>query len=227
MLKNKNVLLVGGHPDDIEVMCGGTLSKYQEKTSQVNSVIFAPCLEDPHNEGILQEYQNSMSSLGVYEAINHSFTRDILEQHIQEIRDILHHLQKRLQPDVVFCPSINDLHQDHRAVASACQTIFRDSATVLSGEVMRSTVHFTPNLYVALTSDHMASKVKLLSFYKTQIDRVNETPKLKLEAESPRVYTGSRTYFTPEIVESMARYRGVQVSTLYAEAFEIWRMTDR
>ena len=206
MLKNKRVLLIGAHPDDIEVMCGGTISKYRGKTETVSSVIFAPCLEDPLNEGILEEYQASMKALEVEEVINHNFPRDILENSIQQIRDLLHAWKRSFNPDVIICPSINDLHQDHRAVASACKTIFRDSATLLSGEIMRSTIHFTPNLYVALSHEEMVAKLRLLNIYKTQT---------------------RRTYFTPEIVEAIARYRGCQVSTLYAEAFEIWRMTDR
>lgn len=220
--------MVGAHPDDIEVMCGGTLSKYQDKTAQVRSIIFAPCLEDPHNEGIINEYQNAMGSLGVYESIHHDYARDVLEDHAQEIRDHLHDLKRSFDPEVVFSPSINDLHQDHRSVAMACRTIYRDTATVLSGEIMRSSVHFTPNLYVALTYENMVKKLRLLDYYKTQVGRADgPAPELKRTPTSRRVYTGARSYFTPEIVEAMARFRGCQASTLYAEAFEIWRMTDR
>ena len=182
------------------------MSKYQGETDTVNSVIFAPCLEDPLNKGILLEYQNSMSSLGVYEAISHEYSRDILEVHIQDVRDILHDFKTSFKPDIIFCPSINDLHQDHRTVTSACKTIFRDTATVICYENTRSMIHFTPNLYVALSDEQLKDKLKLLNIYKTQTRRI---------------------YFTPEIVESIARYRGCQVSTLYAEAFEVWRMTDR
>lgn len=205
MLKEKRVLLVGAHPDDIEVMCGGTLAKYRDETEQVRSIIFAPCLEDPLNEGIINEYQNAMGSVGVYESIHHKFPRDILEDHAQDVRNLLHDLKGSFNPEVIISPSVNDLHQDHRAVAMACRTIFRDSATVISGEIMRSTIHFMPNLYVALNYKQMIEKLRLLKHYKTQ---------------------ARRTYFTSEIVESIARFRGCQASTPYAEAFEVWRMID-
>lgn len=206
MLTDKTVLLVGAHPDDIEIMCGGTMSKYLGHTEEVKSVIFAPCLEDPLNEGIIAEYQESMQLLGVQSHLSHDFPRDILEAYIQDIRDLLYTLKQTFNPDVIFCPSVNDLHQDHRAVASACQTIFRDSATLLRGEIVRSTVHFTPNLFVALDVDDFDMKIKLIKLYKTQ---------------------ARRSYFERRLVESIARFRGSQVSTHFAEAFEIWRMTDR
>lgn len=202
----KRMLLVGAHPDDIEIGCGGTIAKYRSRISSIKSIIFSPCLEDPLNKGILEEYKKSMKMLGVIEALNYNYPRNLLENHIQEVRDLLHGLKQSFSPEVIFCPSLNDLHQDHRAVASACQTIFRDSATVLSYEVMRSTVNFTPNLYVSLSQDDMAFKLKILKNYRTQ---------------------ARRFYFTPEIVGSIAIYRGCQVMVLYAEAFEVWRMTDK
>lgn len=202
----KRILLVGAHPDDIEISCSGTIAKYQSRTSACKSIIFAPCLEDPLNKGILEEYEKSMKMLGIKEALHHNYPRDILENYIQEIRDLLHNLKQSFNPEVIFCPSLNDLHQDHRAIASACQTIFRDSATVLSYEIVRSTVNFTPNLYVSLSQANMKFKLQLLKNYKTQ---------------------ARRSYFKPEIVKSIAIYRGCQVIVQYAEAFEIWRMTDK
>lgn len=225
MLTDKRVLLVGAHPDDIEIMAGGTMSKYLGHTAEVRSVIFAPCLEDPLNEGILGEYQESMQLLGVQTHLSHTFPRDILEAYIQDVRDLLYKLKQAFEPDVIFCPSVNDLHQDHRAVASACQTIFRDSAWLIRGEIVRSTVHFTPNLFVILDEEDISDKLRLLDVYKTQLNRASS-----LETYKPHPfagYTGPRTYFNQELVKSIARFRGCQVSTQWAEAFELWRMTDR
>ena len=228
MIKKKRVLLVGAHPDDIEIMCGGTMSKYQGGVAGLKSVIFAPCLEDPYNEGILEEYKASMTALGVKDIIAHDYPRDILENHVQDVRDILHGLKTSFNPRVVFCHSVNDLHQDHRAVAHACQTIFRDSATIFSGEIMRSTVSFAPNLFISLSYENMISKLRLLDAYKTQLGRAGGAPpKLKSKPNSPRTYTGSRTYFSSEIIEATARFRGCQVATRYAEAFELWGVIDR
>jgi len=168
--------------------------------------MFVPCLEDPLNEGILEEFEAAMKCLGVVEFFNAHLQRDVLEYHYQEIRDHLHRLKVSFNPDVVFCPSVNDLHQDHRAVANACLTIFRDSATLLSYENVRSTIDFKPTLYVALSKEDLINKNLALSKYETQTRRF---------------------YFKPEIFEAQALIRGSQIFTPYAEAFEVMRLIDR
>ena len=206
MFRNKRILLVAAHPDDIESGCGGTVSKYRECGNTVKAVMFAPCLEDPLNAGILQEFRAAMRDLGVEEAIENSFPRNILEQSRQQIRNILYNLKVSFDPQVVFCPPLNDLHQDHRNVAECCLTIFRDSATLLAYEIVRSTVNFNPNLYIQLSKEEMKRKLAVLRHYKTQ---------------------SRRFYFKPEIFTAQAIIRGSQIQTRYAEAFEVMRMTDK
>jgi LmbE family N-acetylglucosaminyl deacetylase len=206
MFNNRRILLVAAHPDDIESGCGGTVSKYRECGNKVKAIVFAPCLEDPLNSGILQEFRASMHDLGVEEAIEYNFPRDILEQSRPQIRNILHNLKISFNPQIVLCPSLTDLHQDHRNVAECCLTIFRDSATLLGYEMIRSSVSFSPTLYIVLNEEEMKRKLSILKHYKTQTRRL---------------------YFKPEIFKAHAIFRGSQILTRYAEAFEVMRMTDR
>ena len=78
LFKNKRVLLVAAHPDDIESGCGGTISKYSN-CNEIHSIVFAPCLEDPLNAGILKEFQRAMEMLG-REQSNISFTETFLNR---------------------------------------------------------------------------------------------------------------------------------------------------
>ena len=205
LFKNNKVLLVAAHPDDIESGCAGTIAKYSGRNT-IHSIVFAPCTEDPLNAGVIQEFRGSMKVLGVEKTIEHDFPRQVLEQNSQQIRNILYDLKGKFDPDVVFCPSLNDLHQDHRAIANCCHTIFRDSATLLAYEVVRSTVDFSPNLYISLSDENMKKKLRALRCYKTQY---------------------RRSYFKPSIFEALARLRGSQVNVNFAEAFEIVRMVDK
>lgn len=205
LFKEKKILLVGAHPDDIEAGCGGTVAKYN-KDSEFRSVIFAPCLEDPKNAGILEEYRKASRFLGVKKIMSQELPRDILEQHKQSVRDILHELKDRFAPNVVFCPALGEFHQDHRTVAGCCQTIFRDTATILAYEITRSTMNFNPILFVTLSDQDMSKKLEALQFYKTQY---------------------RRNYFKPSVFKGLALIRGSQIETKFAEAFEIVRMIDK
>ncbi len=202
--EGKKILLVAAHPDDIESGCGGAIAKYSEFNT-VESLVFAPCLEDPENKGIMGELRGAMKALGIGRITKYDLPRDILEESIQTIRDKLYAVKLKFDPDIVFCPSHGDLHQDHRAVAQSCMTIFRDSATLLMFELVRSTIDFNPILYISLPDEIMKRKLQALRCYHTQYRRI---------------------YFKPAIFRALARFRGSQINVKYAEAFEIMRMTD-
>lgn len=147
-----------------------------------------------------------MGFLGVERIMNQELPRDVLEQHRQKIRDILHDLKDKLGPDVVFSHSLGELHQDHRTVADCCETIFRDTATIFAFEITRSTIDFNPLLFVPLSQKDMEKKLEALRFYRTQY---------------------RRTYFRPSVFKGLAMVRGSQITAKYAEAFEIVRMIDQ
>jgi len=200
----KKVLFVAAHPDDIESSCSGTIIKCGESIEGY-IVVFAPCLDDPLNAGILEEFKQAQALLGIKNLIVKNFRNQLLEQYSQQIRDILYEFRTTVKPEVVFCPSLNDLHQDHKAVAKACMTIFRDCTTLLAYEIVRSTVNFNPTLFVQLSKEIMEKKLDVLRCYKTQY---------------------RRTYFKPRIFRALATFRGSQINCEYAEAFEVLRMIN-
>lgn len=205
LFKNDKILLVGPHPDDIEYGCGGTVAKYS-KNNDVRSIVFAPCLEDPLNAGILEEHEKAMRILGAKEILKEELPRDNLELHTQQMRNILYDLKMKLDPDLVICPSLGDLHQDHKAVGNCCLTVFRDTATLFAYEITRSTKDFNPSLFVQLSEENLQKKLEALRCYKTQY---------------------RRSYFRPSAFKALAIVRGCQVNVKYAEAFEIMRMIDK
>lgn len=200
MLSSKRILLVEAHPDDLVWGCGGTIAKFKGQ-SQFQAISFTSCAEDPLNKGLLQENVKALNLLGVTDIMkNGGLQRRTLGLHAQEIRDALHKIKKEYAPEVVFCTSPNDLHQDHSIVGECCKTIFRES-TLLSYPILRSLgTYFKPTCFVALCKDEMKMKLKALSVFKTQY---------------------RRPYFKKKIVMSEATYYGTQINIEYAEAFEV------
>jgi len=197
-----NILLVSPHADDSELGCGATISKLRTSAT-VWSVYFAPCTEDPKNVGHLEQHRKAVQLLGIDKLIEHSFPVNILEKYKQEIRDILWKLKEEFHPQLVFCPSLNDFHQDHKAVADCCQTIFRHSI-ILGYESVASCPNFSPNIYVKLSKSDVERKMKAVECYEAQ---------LRFRS----------SYFRKDAILAQMKLRGAQLRVKWAEAFElIW-----
>ena len=199
----ERLLFVGPHPDDVELGCGGILSRFAG--AQIGYLILSPCLEDPRNANILTEAAEASATLGIAaEAIIvEDLPRRTFHDKREEIRRILISARERLRPQIVFCPSLGDIHQDHQVTAEETLRLFRD-ASVVAYESPRSSLAFQPDLYVTLEESHLENKIKALLSYRSQFDRY---------------------YFEPEVIRSFARMRGAQCRAQYAEAFEVLRLT--
>ena len=203
----KRLLFIGPHPDDVEFGCGGTIKKHGE-SADIRILVLAPCKEDPKNKNILTEAKSSFKSLGVSDdklQID-NFERRIFQYNRPKIRKVFVDLRDSFEPDIVFCPSLSDIHQDHATVVDETFRIFRDKSAVVSYEVSRSTLHFTPNLYVELDEASLQSKIDALNCYKGQ--------------------TGKQ-YFRQEVIRALALVRVSQVGVRgvkFAEAFEILKV---
>jgi N-acetylglucosamine malate deacetylase 1 len=197
-------LFVGPHPDDVELGCGGVISRFSVDV-EIGYLILSPCLEDPRNANILSEADEASQTLGIKREsmIVEDLPRRTFHDNRESIRRILIAARERLQPDLVFCPSLHDVHQDHQVAAEETFRLFRDTS-VFAYESPRSSLDFMPNLYVTFDDEALENKIRALMSYKSQFDRY---------------------YFEPDVIRSFARMRGAQGRTKYAEAFEILRMT--
>ena len=79
-----------------------------------------------------------------------------------EVKDLLEGVASTRTPDVIFAPSSQDAHQDHRTIGEIIPSVFRDGLS-LSYEIPKWDGDFgRPNLYVALSSQMAQRKVELL-----------------------------------------------------------------
>ena len=119
----------------------------------------------------------------------------------QQILEKMVKLNKDLQPDFVLLPSPNDTHQDHQIIAHEGFRAFKKT-TMLGYEVAWNNLDFRTSCFMHLSERDLGKKVEALSCYKSQIGRV---------------------YAREEAVRSQAIFRGTQIGTRYAEAFEVIR----
>lgn len=207
-MKNfNNLLFIGAHPDDIEVGCGGFIAKCIHDGIDVNTAIMSKCNNtspDSEQDAREKEYCNATSYLGISKSLIFDLPDTEIPEHRIELMGILTQLQEDINPDLVLIPFIEDPHQDHSTIAQAAVRIFRRHESILQYEILRHGSHtFTPSLFVDI-SDFIDKKLKVLEFYKTQINQ--------------------KAYFDKESYKSLARTRGAQSGFDYAEGFVVYKL---
>jgi LmbE family N-acetylglucosaminyl deacetylase len=128
----------------------------------------------------------------------------IFDQMQQEVREELIGIRNNVRPDAVFYPCKNDIHQDHKTLSSNAFRIFRDG-NCYGYEVIRSSYEFQPQVYFEITKQELDKKIKAVMTYKSQLTE------------------SAGYYFSAELLEAEARFRGGQCGMIYSEAFECYR----
>ena len=198
----KSVLALPPHTDDIELGCGGTLSRLSENGTNIHVVNFSLSKNHDDDDGseVKKEFENSMKILGAtYEMLNLPTRR--LPSYRQEILEYLYKLNKKHDFDVVFCHSSFDQHQDHQTVQQEAFRAFKKT-TILGYELPWNCMQFSTDLFVKLDKKHIQDKLTLLECYKSQ---------------------EHRAFINKQYVGDIARTRGLQVDAKYAECFEVIR----
>ena len=198
----KSVLALSPHTDDIELGCGGTLSRLSENGTKIHVVNFSLSKNHDDDDGseVKKEFENSMKILGAtYEMLNLPTRR--LPSYRQEVLEYLYKLNKKHDFDVVFCHSSFDQHQDHQTVQQEAFRAFKKT-TILGYELPWNCMQFSTDLFVKLDKKHIKDKLALLECYKSQ---------------------EHRAFINKQYVGDIARTRGLQVDAKYAECFEVIR----
>jgi len=198
IFKDKKILIIGAHPDDLEFGCGAILNQLKKNTNVI--MIFSDTVET-NGYGIIKELKESMKVYGLHGNLrNFNNMNFIAEQ--KKIKQELWDLKKDFKFDIIFSPSPRSFNPDHRVLGESCLSVFQEQ-TILFYEILRGDYDFRPKLYIKVSRDDMDRKQQALLCYKT---------------------ITNKHYSNPESIVGLAIFRGCQVNSDYAEAFEIGRM---
>jgi N-acetylglucosamine malate deacetylase 1 len=204
---NKLILVLAPHTDDGEFGCGGTIAKYIRDGWRAIYVAFSAAEQSvlPHlpRDVLRKEVRMATAVLGIAadDCIVLDFEVRKFPEQRQGILEKMVMLNRDMQPDLVFLPSPNDTHQDHKIIAHEGFRAFKKT-TMLGYEVPWNNLDFRTSCFTHLSERDLEKKVEALSCYESQADRA---------------------YARGEVVKSQAIFRGTQIGTRYAEAFEVIR----
>jgi LmbE family N-acetylglucosaminyl deacetylase len=197
----ERILFLSAHPDDFETGAGGFFLKAKVSGKDCFNLVFSECSEQKGNEGIVEEFHESMKLLAMDKFQLLDFPNTKLPENAAGIREAMEKARDEFKPDTVLVHDIDNLHQDHRCVAEQAVRVFK-TQSVLFYQDMKSTPHFSPNVFSQLTKEHLEKKIKSLECYRTQFRRY---------------------YHDMEFVRALARVHGKRVDAEFAEAFRAYQ----
>lgn len=205
----QRILVLAPHTDDAELGMGGTIAKLIEHGKDVYCVAFSACEQSVFPEFpadiLITETKIASAKLGVKPENLRLYNYPVrtFGIHRQDILNDMIRLRHEIKPDLVFIPSLTDVHQDHRVISDEGVRAFK-FASILCYELPWNNLTFTNSCFSILEPSHVDTKVEAVLQYKSQ---------------------AHRAYTSADYIRSLARTRGVQINQEFAECFEIIRMT--
>lgn len=200
--KPRKILVLGAHPDDIEIACGGSIAKLCDAGHTVMSLIVSGGECGGNSSSRYIEAMKGAEFLGINKVEIMDFPDTRLDNFVLEISKQIEIVVNEFKPDIVLTHSIHDIHQDHRAVHYATVRACRNLSTILCYESPSITQYFQPNVFV----------------------NIEQYIDVKIESIREHEDQNKKSYVQPEQVYGKAIFRGTQAKLKQAEGFEAIRI---
>ena len=207
MFNPTRIIVLAPHTDDGELGCGGTIAKLSGEGKDVFYAAFCNSSKAlPKNfppDTLELECKKATSILGIPSSKLILFNYKVRElpEFRQQILEELLKLNKDIQPEMVLLPAASDIHQDHQVIHQEGMRAFKNT-TFAGYELPWNNYSIRTNFFVRISEADLAKKIESLKAYESQ---------------------AGKSYMNPDFIRSLAKVRGVQANSPYAEAFEIYR----
>jgi LmbE family N-acetylglucosaminyl deacetylase len=178
-MKTQSVLCVIAHPDDLEMMAGGSVARWIQEGAKVHVLTLTDGVwRSPGgelmrtSEAALAEEQAAASTLG-YTVENlqlQALHLDFQDSHVVEVLNRI----AACQPDTLVLPWAGDVHHDHAIVSRIGISASRRVPRVLMGQInYYLNDFFKPNVFVDITQT-WEQKVEALKCFEGEWSRAGE-----------------------------------------------------
>jgi LmbE family N-acetylglucosaminyl deacetylase len=195
--------VIGAHPDDIELGCGGSLAKLAGRGAHVHAVIFSKgrrgALSDEDRDA---ESRVALQTIGVRDISIYDFEDTELSRHLNDLIGLLEEHVAAIAPARVYTMFQYDRHQDHRTVHEASVISCRAVPQLLGYETPSSYPNFMPTVFEEI-GDTLETKVAALRCHTSQ---------------------ASRLYMQEDKIRSAAHFRGAQIDRGPSEGFVSYKL---
>lgn len=196
-----NILIVGAHPDDIELGCIATVLKLKNEGKRVYCLIMTKgenWLKKTYKERV--EEQNLSFENRNFDKV---YIGEFKDGYITRDADAIDYVSKIIDEnniDTVFCQYYEDSHQDHVATSLVVKSASLNCDNLLYYESLTSK-NFFPNFFVDI-SNYENEKKEMLKCFTSQINKYMK-----------------RNQNLIEYVDSKDKLNGIKIRKKYAEGF--------
>jgi LmbE family N-acetylglucosaminyl deacetylase len=203
----RSLIALGAHPDDIEIAAGGLLLTLAAANPGIR-VHYVLWTGSADRQAEAQAAAAAFLPGAELTFALHDLPDSRLPAHWNATKDIMHEAAVVLPgAELVICPARNDAHQDHRLLAELAPTVFR-AQLVLHYEIPKWDGDLAQrNIYLPLADEVARLKVELLH---------ESFPSQK-----------ARDWWDDEVFLGLARLRGMECRSRYAEAYDCTKASLR
>jgi len=208
----KRVLILSAHVDDAEIGMGGHIAKLAESPYEYEIQMHAlsgadKSLSKEFEKGTLaKEAQNAAFMLGLIEKDQHTtwnFETREFPRDRQRVLDLMIQL-RGWNPDIIFCPNYDDMHQDHAVLAQEAMRAFKHK-TLLMYQLPWNSRVIKMQYFSVLYERHVSKKTSALKQFESQ---------------------AKKRYMRATSIIAQLRTFGLVADVEYAEPFEVVRYID-
>lgn len=204
------ILVISPHTDDGELGAGGSICRFIKEGNELYHAVFSCCEESLpaycEKDTLEKEFLAAQDVSGIKR--ENLFVYQNKVRHFPEVRrqilESLVLLKERIRPQLVITPSMNDYHQDHHVLALECIRCFKNESSIISYELPWNNLVSQKTCFVKLAKEDIETKWKALSSYVSQLEM-------------------DRSYFSKDYIFAVAKMRGIECNSEYAETFEVIR----
>ncbi len=215
----KKTLVIAPHPDDETLGCGGTLFRHKLEGDDLYWLIVT-CISN--NSGWSKDEVNRRNEeidkvskkFAFKDVFNLSIpTTKIDTIPLSELISKITNIYKKVEPEIIYMPFVDDVHTDHRIIAEVVQSTFKWFRNPFINKILMyetpsetdfnfiSQRKFHANVFIDI-SNHIKDKIEAMKIYESEMG----------EFPFPR---------SEKSIRSLAALRGSQSGFKSAEAFEL------
>lgn len=207
-MKNKTLLVLAAHPDDVEILAAGTLSRLRDFGLELflGHMTFGDKggTQDPETLSATRKKEAESSAALIGATVVGRLCGDLELYSSNFFLEQVFEIINEIKPDVILTHRKNDYHPDHRITGELVLRVMHEKQIASSVWFMDAIggVDFIPTKYVDITQEREI-KDKMILCHESQMAWMRQARNTNM------VY----------MAQSLDRWRGLQSGFEYAEGF--------